>query len=319
MRVMELADELGVSTVVIVAVCGSLGIGATWAGAELTADEAERIRVAGPPPPGAITVPNRYGPGGLGPVPPTAGPTSPSTFGPGTTPRTSTPPGYGLAPQPLPRPNFGAAVPPGFGPTAVGPDPSATAGPGAPPVPHLSPPPAAPIGTLPAGVAAPPSSNRIAALVPPGTTFAAPLPPSYDSVTGKAAGGRRAPEVSTGWTRWWRAVLIWFVTWLIATAIAYFIGMSMGISAGIPMKGDSLKILVELIFWVAVYSGGTGWATFTAAQGAYFASSAWGDISASNGRLKGHVGIVLLWIGAGLMAFVWILDTIAKVVGLFRF
>ena len=45
-RVMDLADELGVSTVAIVAAAEAMGIAARWAGAELSDADAERLRGA---------------------------------------------------------------------------------------------------------------------------------------------------------------------------------------------------------------------------------------------------------------------------------
>jgi len=47
MQVMQLADELGVSTVAVVDTCRALGITAGWAGAELSDDDAQRIRAHG--------------------------------------------------------------------------------------------------------------------------------------------------------------------------------------------------------------------------------------------------------------------------------
>lgn len=95
MRVVDLADELGLTTVATLDLCDRAGVAAESAADELTDDQAAAVRTAAstPPPPPAAGAP-------LPPPPPVPGAAMP-------------PPGYG-APGYGPQPGYGA--PPGYGP-----------------------------------------------------------------------------------------------------------------------------------------------------------------------------------------------------------
>jgi len=114
MRVVDLADELELTTAATLDLCDRAGVAADSAADELSDEEAAAVRTAAskppptapplpPPPPGAEP--------GRGPLPPPPAPT-----GHPTAPGYGPPPGYGPAPGYGPPPGYGAA--PGYGPTS---------------------------------------------------------------------------------------------------------------------------------------------------------------------------------------------------------